>query len=760
MGLRHEHRVLGRIALARQRAAHLWGLAGRRHTRHTQSHRHQERVGRRADRPHRVRQGSCRARGGHQGTRSRAAVEFLRRAAMDLRQGAHGALGSVRPAGELAALQRAGFPGDLVVGQPSRHQDRNPLVRDRFDRRRCSAHALTRRAVLALGAGGVALGLRRRLAAAETGGETDTHGLSAFGDLKYPADFAHLDYVDPHAPKGGVFSQVGPERQYNQSFLTLHSLNSYILKGDGAQGMELTFATLMARATDEPDAVYGLAARAVRISPDRRIYRFLLRENARFHDGSPLTAHDAAFSLTALKAKGHPIIGQFLRDFEDAQAADAATLVVRFAEKRARDVPLFVATLPIFSRAYYAAHNFEETSLEVPLGSGPYRVGRFEPGRFIEYERVKDWWGAELPIARGQNNFDVIRFEYYRDRDVAFEGFTAKNYLFREEFTSRIWATRYDFPAIRDGRVKREIFPDDTPSGAQGWFINTRREKFKDPRLREALINAFDFEWTNKTIMYGSYERTHSVFQNSDMMAEGKPSREELALLEPYRGKVPDEVFGEPFVPPVSDGSGQDRSLLRKASQLLQEAGCTVKDGKRLSPKNEHITVEFLIDEPTFQPHHMPYIKNLGTLGIEATVRVVDPVQFRARVDDFDFDITVQRFGFSTTPGDSLRTFFSSQAASMKGAQNLAGIADPAIDEMIDRIIAAETRPDLVTACRVLDRLIRAGRYWVPHWYKPSHWVAYWDVFSRPPTKPRYARGVLETWWYDREKAGKIERSG
>jgi microcin C transport system substrate-binding protein len=387
-------------------------------------------------------------------------------------------------------------------------------------------------------------------------------------------------------------------------------------------------------------------------------------------------------------------------------------------------------------------------------------VGRLSAGRYIELDRVKDWWGADLPVSRGQNNFDVLRYEYYRDRDVAFEGFTAKNYLFREEFTSRIWATRYDFPAIRDGRVKREVLPDDTPSGAQGWFLNTRREKFKDRRLREALIQAFDFEWTNKNIMYGSYDRTHSVFQNSDMMANGKPSPEEVALLEPFRGKVPDEVFGEPFVPPVSDGSGQDRALLRKASQLLQEAGFPIKDGKRVTPKGERISVEFLIDEPTFQPHHMPFIKNLGVIGIEANLRVVDPVQFRARVDDFDFDITVQRFGFSTTPGDSLRSYFSSQAAALKGSQNLAGIAEPAIDAMIEKIIAAETRPDMVIACRALDRLIRAGRYWIPHWYKASHWIAYWDMFGRPATKPRYARGVLETWWYDEAKAAKLERRG
>jgi microcin C transport system substrate-binding protein len=415
-----------------------------------------------------------------------------------------------------------------------------------------------------------------------------------------------------------------------------------------------------------------------------------------------------------------------------------------------------VASLPIFSRAYYSKHPFDETTLKAPLGSGPYQVGRFETGRFIEYDRVKNWWGADLPVGRGLNNFDVIRYEFYRDRDVAFEGFTSKTYLFREEFTSRIWATRYDFPAIRDGRVKRDVIPDDTPSGAQGWFFNTRREKLKDRRLREAFIYAFDFEWTNKTLMYDSYKRTHSVFQNSDMMATGKPPREELALLEPFRGKVPDEVFGEPFVPPVSDGSGQDRPMLRHASALLQEAGLVVKDGKRVTPQGEQISVEFLIDEPSFQPHHMPFIKNLGTLGIEANLRIVDPVQYRKRVDEFDFDLTVQRFGFSNTPGDSLRSFFSSQAAAMRGSQNLAGMADPVIDALIEKIIAADNRASLTHACRALDRVIRSGRYWVPHWYKASHWLAYWDVFSRPATKPRYARGAPDTWWYDRERLGKI----
>ncbi|MFL6834061.1 MAG: extracellular solute-binding protein, partial [Xanthobacteraceae bacterium] len=377
-----------------------------------------------------------------------------------------------------------------------------------------TALELTRRETLLLGAASLASTIARpALAQAQEGPER--HGMSAFGDLKYPAGFKHFDYVNPNAPKGGVFSHVGATRAFNQNFLTFNSLNIFILKGDGAQGMELTFASLMARAADEPDALYGLAARAVRISPDGLTYRFLMRPGITFHDGSPLTAHDVAFSLKILKEKGHPIAQQMLRDFVGAEATDDATVVLRFAPHRARDVPLFTASLPIFSQPYYSKHSFGETTLKAPLGSGPYQVGRFETGRVIEYERVKNWWGADLPVGRGLNNFDVVRYEFYRDRDVAFEGFTSKTYLFREEFTSRIWATRYDFPAIRDGHVKRDVIPDDTPSGAQGWFFNTRREKFKDRRLREAFIYAFDFEWTNKTLMYDSYKRTHSVFQNS-----------------------------------------------------------------------------------------------------------------------------------------------------------------------------------------------------------------------------------------------------
>lgn len=621
---------------------------------------------------------------------------------------------------------------------------------------------LSRRHVLGLGAGVVGagvLGLPRLAFSDETGSEA--HGLSVFGDLKYPADFHHFDYVNPDAPKGGIFSLIPSQKAFNQSFFTFDSLNAYVLKGEGAQGMDTTFATLMARANDEPDAMYGLVAKSVQISPDKLTYRFALRPEARFHDDSRLTAQDAAFSINVLKEKGHPLIVVQLRDMIRAEAVDDATLVVTFAEKRARDVPLFVAGLPIFSKAYYAKRPFEESTLDVPLGSGPYKVGKFEANRFIEFKRVTDWWAADLPVNRGSNNFDTVRYEFYRDRDVAFEGFTAKNYLYREEFTARIWATRYDFPAIKEGRVRRETLPDDTPSGGQGWFINTRRDKFRDPRVREALNCAFDFEWTNKTVMYGAYARAISPFQNSDMVASGLPSPEELKLLDPFRGRVPDEVFGEPFVPPASDGSGQDRSLLRQAQQLLNDAGIAVNGNKRFLPSGEPFKVEFLLDEQSFLPHHASLIKNLGLLGVDASPRLVDAVQYRARVEDFDFDITTDRLSMSATPGDSLRPYFTSQAAATKGSYNLAGVASPAIDALVDKAIGAQSRADLTTACRALDRVFRAGRYWIPQWYANTHRVAYWDLFAHPEKPPRYASGVgaRENWWLDASKATSTEQA-
>jgi microcin C transport system substrate-binding protein len=611
----------------------------------------------------------------------------------------------------------------------------------------------SRRHVLGLGAGALSA-TRFRPAMAENAGAR-VHGLSAFGDLKYPADFHHFDYVNVDAPKGGVFSQL-----VGAGGSTFDSLNAYIVKGNSATNMNLTFASLMARALDEPDAVYLSAAEELTVSSDGLVFRFRLRPGIQFHDGTEITAADVAFSLTTLKSKtAHPNYSSVLREVAEVVAEDKRTVRLRFAPTRGLDAPAQAASMPIFSEKYYSARSFDETSLDVPLGSGPYRVARFEQGRYVEFERVKNWWGENLPVSRGQYNFDLLRDEYYRDREVGMEAFVGRNYLFREEFTSRVWATRYDFPAIRDGRVKREVIPDERPSGAQGWLLNTRRDKFKDRRLREAMTIAFDFEWTNKNLMYGSYERTHSVFQNSEMMAKGEPSAEEVALLEPFRDRVLPEVFGPAWVPPATDGSGQDRKLLRSAGDLLNAAGWTVKDGKRVNARGEQFSVEFLLAERSFEPHHTTFIKNLRVLGIDASIRLVDPSQFEARVKDFDFDIAIARFIYPQIPGSALRNYFASEFAATKGSNNLAGIADPVVDALVDKALAAQSQMQLNTACRALDRVLRSGRYWIPHWNKASFWIAYWDQFGYPKVKPRYARGAPETWWFEPNKAAKLEQA-
>jgi len=616
----------------------------------------------------------------------------------------------------------------------------------------------TRRNVLKGGMAVAALPLLPRLAFAQEGAETETYGLSSFGDLKYGPDFKHFDYVNPAAPKGGTLAIQIKQITGNQNFDTFNTLNIFVLRGDGAAGMGATFDTLMAGSGDEPDALYGLVAKSVRISDDRLTYRFLLRPEARFHDNSKLAARDAAFSLNILKEKGHPVYRSLLAQMVSAEAEAEDILRVQLSPQRSRDLHLVVAGMPIFSERYWQGRDFEAATLEAPLGSGPYRVARFEQGRFIEFERVPDYWAKDLPVNVGQNNFDRIRYEYFRDRTVAFEAFKNGTLNFHEEYTSRIWATGYDFPAMREGRVKKEEISSETPVTIQGWYFNTRREAFKDPRIRQAIGLAFDFEWTNTNIMFGSYTRTTSFFENTDMKAVGKPSPEELALLEPFRDKLPASVFGEPPVPPVSDGSGQDRRLLRRADELLREAGCKREGGVLKLPNGQPLTIEFLDFQSALQPHTQPFQANLKRLGIDARSRIVDAAQYQRRMEDYDFDMASRNLQGSATPGDSLRVVYGSQAGKAPGSQNIAGIDDPAVDAMIERIAQAKTRGDLVIACRALDRVLRAGHYWVPMWFKAESWVAYWDQFSRPETKPRFSSGAPGTWWYDADKAKRIGR--
>lgn len=579
------------------------------------------------------------------------------------------------------------------------------------------------------------------------------HGLSAYGDLRYPVDFRHFDWVDPRAPKGGRLITVPSSWALNQNPTTFNSLNGLILKGDAAVGLDFVFASLMTRALDEPDAVYGLVAKAVEISDDGLVDRFLLRREARFHDGSPLTADDVVFSILTLKEKGHPLLSQVLVDVEDVVAEAPDRVVVRYRKGRGRTLPLTVATLPILSRAFWASRDFSASTLEPPLGSGAYRVGRFEPGRFIEYERVADWWAKDLPVSVGRANFDVIRYEMYRERTTGFEAFKAGRYLLREEFTSIVWATQYDFPAVLDGRVKKLELEDHAPSGAQGWFLNCRREIFRDARVREAIGLAFDFEWSNANLFFGSYRRTASFFANSELEATGRPSAAELALLEPFRGTVPDEVFGEAWRPPVSDGSGRDRAMLRRAADLLAEAGWVRRGDRLVDAGGKPFEIEFLEADQTFGRITGPFVKALQALGIAARERIVDPSQYEKRIADFDFDVVSRRYSFGATPDEGLRQFWHSSSARQPGSSNLAGIADPAVDALIERLLAAETRAAAVTTAQALDRVLRAGRYWVPHWMKASHWIAAWDVHGRPAVKPRYDRAIESTWWVDRPRA-------
>ncbi len=578
------------------------------------------------------------------------------------------------------------------------------------------------------------------------------HGLSMFGDLAEKPGFKAFGYVRADAPKGGAISQ--------ESYGAFNSLNPFILKGDSPSAMWLTFDSLMSGSLDERDAMYPLVAESVAIAPDKGALRFKLRKTARFNDGSPLTAKDVVFSLNVLKEKGHPIIRQSLRDMESATAEDVATVLVRLGPNRSRDLPLIVARQPIFSAVYYASRPFDESSLEPPLGSGPYRVGRFESGRFVTFERVPDYWGRDLPVNVGQNNFDLIRYDYFNDRPVAFEAFKAAAFTVREDFTAANWATGYDFPAFREKRVVRREIPDHNISGVQGWFFNTRRKLLKDIALREAIGLAFDFKWTNANLMYGAYMRTQSYFENSDMKAKGVAEGKERALLEHYRGRVPDEVFAEPYIPPESDGSGQDRALLRKAMDLLMRAGY-VRDGAQLKDRDgKPVELEFLDFSSALERHTQPFIKNLKLLGIDARMRIVDAAQYRRRLDDFDFDIITQRLTMAYSPGEELRNLFGSESAGIRGSRNMVGLADPVVDDLISKALVATTREDLIVICRALDRVLRAGRYWTPHWYKATHWIAHWDCYGWPSRTPKYDPGILTTWWWDDARAKAIAFQG
>jgi microcin C transport system substrate-binding protein len=579
------------------------------------------------------------------------------------------------------------------------------------------------------------------------------HGLSVFGDLKYPPDFAYFDYVNPDAPKGGRMALIGPT-----PLETFDSFNGYILKGDAVQGYALMFDVLMERANDEPDAVYGLVAETADVADDGKSVTFALRQAAKFADGSALTGEDICDSFRLLSTQGHENIKLTIKDVVACEVLGPHHVRYRFTGDNVRDLPITVAQLPIFSKAYYEKMDFSRTSLEPPLGSGPYKVKSFRTGEYVAYELRPDYWAKDLPVNRGRYNFGEVRFEYFRNRTAGFEALKSGVIDLREEYTSRDWATGYDFPALKDGRVRQVVLPDETPSGAQGFFINLRRKKYQDIRVRKALNLAFDFEWSNTNLFFGLYKRTASFFELSPLKAEGRPTPEELAILEPMRAMLRPEVFEAPPLPPVSDGSGQDRKLLKQASELLDAAGWAADGNLRRNGKGETLAIEFLLDNPVFERILGPYVKNLQLLGIDASIRSVDEAQYQARFEDFDFDVVSSRFASGLTPGTDLRVFFGTASAKAKGSFNVAGVAGPAIDALIDRVVAAKSRAELNIAGRALDRVLRAEHFWVPNWHKGSHWIAHWDVFGRPAIKPKYDRGIVDTWWYEADKASKIKR--
>ena len=581
-------------------------------------------------------------------------------------------------------------------------------------------------------------------AEAESKFEGLRYGLSMFGDLKYGPGFEHFDYVNPNAPKGGEvkLAAIG----------SFDSLNPNVLKGIPAASLGLTRDTLLKSSDDEAFAEYGLIAESVDIAPDRSAVTFMLRSQARWHDQSPITADDVIFSLTALKEKGHPTYRAYYADVLGAEKVGERKVRFRFRDGNNRELPLILGQMPIVSKVYYSKVDFEKTSLEPPLASGPYRIEAVDPGRSITYVRVKDYWGKDLAVNRGKYNFDRIRLDYYRDTVVAVEAFKAGEYDLRRENVSKNWATAYDFPALAAGYVNKVEIAHEIPTGMQCFAFNTRRPIFKDPRVRQALTYAFDFDWTNRSLFYSAYTRTRSYFSNSELASRGLPSADELKLLEPFRGQIPQAVFTKEYVPPATDGTGNIRANLRAAFGLLEAAGWVVRDQVLVNAgTGVPFTFEVMLVDPSFERVVLPYVRNLKRLGIDVRVRTVDPSQYQNRFNDFDFDMTVASFGQSLSPGNEQRDFWSSRSAEIPGSRNLIGIRDPVVDSLIESLINAPDRAGLIARTRALDRVLLWGHYVVPHWHIRHFRVIYWNRFGRPEHPPKYALGFND-WWVAPEK--------
>jgi microcin C transport system substrate-binding protein len=583
---------------------------------------------------------------------------------------------------------------------------------------------------------------------ADASGAVRTHALSLLGEPSLPADFTHWPWVNPEAPKGGeiVRSALG----------SYDSFNPFILRGTAAFGITQIWETLLRDSADEASTTYCHLAGAIELPADRLGVTFELRETARWHDGRPITAEDVVWSFNTLRQHGRPHYRAYYADVSEVAAEGPRRVTFRFRVEN-RELAQILGQLPVLPKHWWEGRDFARPGLDVPLGSGPYQVERFEPGRSLVLRRVPDYWGRDLPTMKGTNNFDIIRFEYFRDSRVVLEAFKAGQIDFRQENIAKEWATAYDFPAVRRGLVKKEEIPNEIPTGMQSFAVNLRRPLFGDARVREALGQVFDFEWMNANLFYGSYTRTESYFSNSELASRGLPEGREREILETYRGRVPEQVFTTEFHLPKTDGSGNNREGARRALALLREAGWTVRDRRLVNAQGGRFEFEILLSDPSYERISLPYVQWLQRLGIEARVRTVDQAQYQVRIDAFDYDMTVDGIGQSLSPGNEQRDYFTCARAQEHGSQNVAGICNPVIDELVEMVIAAPDRRELVARTRALDRVLLWNHYVIPHWHTQTFRVAYWDKFGRPPRNPRYAL-ALDSWWVEGGRENLVEQ--
>ena len=573
-----------------------------------------------------------------------------------------------------------------------------------------------------------------------------SHAIALYDGPKYAADFQHFDYVNPDAPKGGTLRTASKG--------TFDSFHPYIPKGNAVSTGSIE--TLMVSSEDEPFTEYGLIAETMEWSDDRSWIIFNLREQARWHDGKPITADDVIWSFEILTTRGNPQYRFYYASVERLEKLGERRVKFHFNERNNRELPLIVGQIPILPKHYWQTRDFDKTTLEPPLGSGPYRVADFEAGRFVVQERVRDYWGKDLPVKRGIDNFDRIRTDFYRDETAIRLALKSGDIDFRSENQAKAWAVDFQVPAVEKGWLKQERVKHRMPTGMQGFVYNTRRSLFGDPTVREALSYAFDFEWTNRNLFFSQYTRSQSYFSNSDLMAQGLPQGAELKVLDQFRDQLPARVFTTPYQVPVTNGSGWSRENLLMADRLLKQAGWEVRDMKRVhSESGAPFRFEILLVSQAFERIVLPMVRNLERLGIDARIRLVDQTQYVNRMRSFDFDMMVFVWGQSENPGNEQRNYWTGKSADQSGSRNLAGINDPVVDQLVERMIASASRAELVANARALDRVLLAGFYVIPNWHIPADRILYWDKFNRP--KLEIKSGVMiGRWWFDNEKAERL----